>query len=718
MAYYPATILPFQAFTDNSVVLSGGTIEAYIAGTSTPTNMYTDSAGTSAGTSITLNSRGEPAVSGNTVNIWLDDSVTYKFVLKDASAVTIYTVDNVTRTSSTSADITYNEGGTGADNRTIESRLQDIVSVKDYGPSIDGTTDDAAKIHEARDRIIALGGGILLFPPGNYAVSAVDFDGLTNTKVIAAGAKFTALNSGSGVAVTFQNCTDVEVDRIHVENAGGYETGRSRLFLADTCTRFRVGNVLAKYTTQHLPADNNEGADLWQLNDNDRAIRVDSCSDCWFGHLETINADIGIRVLDCADCEFDNIRVESYMKGLRIDGGARLLFKRGVIRTQTSTFASHLRATYNDWRKDRPGNNGVLIGTDNASSYPNPRDITFCNFAVYNSGEHGFRIAGGNTRYRIKFETCLAKSCGAAGFKWLGDGTTAVNCSMDDCQAIDCTVNETYDLNSASGATQFVYSATGNTITISGIEWPEDIAGKSITITGSTSNNITATVSTRDSDAQITVGSSLTNETDATPSSTIAVDGDNKLSHGFMLYDVLRFTLINPVVDKDDNTYSCEDGIQFSNATDLYISNPFIRQCEGDGISLRPATRTAEYNDCSRVVINGGQIWNCGADGLSFNHEQITVTELHVEGYPLIKNCDTAIRLYDDGTAGTWTGPSTITATISDSTTSDVVCDQANAMFALRGDFSSFTTVRAGSTWHDYTNSQFKVFKAGAWTAL
>lgn len=93
--YYPASSFVPQFFSDAGVPLSGGTITAYVAGTSTLTPMYIDSIGTSAGTTITLNARGEPIVSSNTVMIWLDAAITYKFVLKDASGVSKWTIDDI-----------------------------------------------------------------------------------------------------------------------------------------------------------------------------------------------------------------------------------------------------------------------------------------------------------------------------------------------------------------------------------------------------------------------------------------------------------------------------------------------------------------------------------------------------------------------------------------------------------------------------------------------
>jgi hypothetical protein len=61
----------------------------------------------------------------------------------------------------------YNQGGTSAVTRTVRSRLQDFVSVKDFGAVGNGSTDDTAAVQAAIDRVEALGGN-LLFPPGRY----------------------------------------------------------------------------------------------------------------------------------------------------------------------------------------------------------------------------------------------------------------------------------------------------------------------------------------------------------------------------------------------------------------------------------------------------------------------------------------------------------------------------------------------------------------------
>jgi hypothetical protein len=107
MSYYPADIFPTQwVDPDTGELASGFTLEAYLGGTSTPTNMFTNKSGTSAGTTITFNSGGFPEVSGSVVTIWLQTGIEYKFILKDASGNTKWTIDN-TRGFSTATVETY-----------------------------------------------------------------------------------------------------------------------------------------------------------------------------------------------------------------------------------------------------------------------------------------------------------------------------------------------------------------------------------------------------------------------------------------------------------------------------------------------------------------------------------------------------------------------------------------------------------------------------------
>ena len=69
---------------------------------------------------------------------------------------------------SSSQQITYNQGGTGAVTRTVQDRLRDFVSVKDFGAVGDGVTDDTVAIQAA---FTAADGQMLLLTEGSYLIT-------------------------------------------------------------------------------------------------------------------------------------------------------------------------------------------------------------------------------------------------------------------------------------------------------------------------------------------------------------------------------------------------------------------------------------------------------------------------------------------------------------------------------------------------------------------
>lgn len=78
-----------QIFGSDGLPLVGGKIYTYAGGTSTPIATYTDYTAATANTNpIILDSLGQ-------ANIWLVNTTTYKFIVKDADDVLLYTVDNI-----------------------------------------------------------------------------------------------------------------------------------------------------------------------------------------------------------------------------------------------------------------------------------------------------------------------------------------------------------------------------------------------------------------------------------------------------------------------------------------------------------------------------------------------------------------------------------------------------------------------------------------------
>jgi len=203
----------WQFFNNSgSAPLSGGKLYTYAAGTTTPLVTYTSSVGITAHTNpIVLNSGGR--VPGG--EIWLTDNVDYKFVLRTSTDVLIDTYDNISGINDVNAsDILYTPSGTSlfgaspitvkaaldglsdeatgsskvgydaatgySTPRTVENRLQERISVKDFGAVGDGVADDTTAI-QACINYCNTNGLTVYLPAGSYKI--------TDSLVLYTGAK-------------------------------------------------------------------------------------------------------------------------------------------------------------------------------------------------------------------------------------------------------------------------------------------------------------------------------------------------------------------------------------------------------------------------------------------------------------------------------------------------------------------------------------------------
>lgn len=102
-----------QFFDNSGVILSGGKIYTYAAGTTTLQATYTSSSGgTAHANPIILDSAGR-VPSGE---LWLTNGINYKFLIKTSADVLIGTYDNVSGINDFSSitPIIYNSTGTGS----------------------------------------------------------------------------------------------------------------------------------------------------------------------------------------------------------------------------------------------------------------------------------------------------------------------------------------------------------------------------------------------------------------------------------------------------------------------------------------------------------------------------------------------------------------------------------------------------------------------------
>jgi hypothetical protein len=321
MSVTPSPIGGFAAqfFDNNGVILSGGKIYTYAAGTTTPQATYTSASGvTPHANPIILDSAGR--VPGG--EIWLTDGLVYKFVIETATSILLGTYDNITGVNSNFVNYTVQEevitatagqtvfnlttinytpgtnsltvyidgvnqyvgdsyletdsntvtftsgvhvGGevkfttaiqtttgavdasivsydppyTGGVVTNVEAKLAQYVSVKDFGATGDGVTDDTAEIQAAITA--CAGGNRLLFPAGDYLVTSSLVVPSTSYLEGAPGAAILAGANSLTVFTTSGFTTGISFNSLAVQ--GNSRTGVTAFNLSNVQFHSQLDNI-------------------------------------------------------------------------------------------------------------------------------------------------------------------------------------------------------------------------------------------------------------------------------------------------------------------------------------------------------------------------------------------------------------------------------------------------------------------------------------------
>jgi hypothetical protein len=161
---------------------------------------------------------------------------------------------------------------TGGTPRAVSAWMSEVwVSVKSFGAVGDGAIDDTVAVQAAINRVLALGGGIVYFPPGTFLISSaltlntatsVSFRGAGAVSIIknshatanalvitdstdfeVSGLKITHSSAGTGYALSLVNCTNAIVRTSTL-------AGHARLLsITGTSTRTRLAD-----STLNMPA--------------------------------------------------------------------------------------------------------------------------------------------------------------------------------------------------------------------------------------------------------------------------------------------------------------------------------------------------------------------------------------------------------------------------------------------------------------------------------
>ncbi|ARU23741.1 hypothetical protein RSSE_c3360 [Ralstonia solanacearum] len=178
-----------------------------------------------------------------------------------------------------SSKLSYFQGAAGSKNRTIQSRLQDFVSVKDFGATGDGVTDDTNAIQAALNWA-ANSGKLLRVPAGLYIMTSGVSVTLNNgTPINSGGLRLTMIGDGPG-STCFQ-----------------YSGASSPTLFAFTGA-YADRLLLEGFRVQHT--------DQASVSSNGVGIALNSQVNTTLRDVHVFRMTTGLAATDINSCEFDN----------------------------------------------------------------------------------------------------------------------------------------------------------------------------------------------------------------------------------------------------------------------------------------------------------------------------------------------------------------------------------------------------------------------------
>jgi len=127
---------------------------------------------------------------------------------------------SISNVSMSSVDVSFLQSGANAVTRTVQSKLRDVVSVKDFGAVGNGVADDTAAISSAINSI-KTSGGIVFFPKGVYNCTPITITTALNVALVGEDKQASTLAlTATGTLLTFSAATNLFISQMCFQLTG------------------------------------------------------------------------------------------------------------------------------------------------------------------------------------------------------------------------------------------------------------------------------------------------------------------------------------------------------------------------------------------------------------------------------------------------------------------------------------------------------------------
>jgi hypothetical protein len=186
-----------------------------------PIQVYYDEALTILASQPLKTSNGYIYRNGTPTQLYVN-GVNFSILVKDSKGLLVYSFPDGTSISPNASGVIYNQGSLNAVDRTVTNRLQDCVSVKDFGAVGDGVTDDLVAFENAAnyDTVTQV-----LIPAGSYYLSGIPIIPGSVTWIVDRNVTFTGIDILTYVnnrIISFGGYRSIESDPSFYNGIFGY----------------------------------------------------------------------------------------------------------------------------------------------------------------------------------------------------------------------------------------------------------------------------------------------------------------------------------------------------------------------------------------------------------------------------------------------------------------------------------------------------------------